>query len=80
MNKECPCTNCITFPICRNIVIDTFKIKQKEYTNDDPFYRCSYFRLIEKCCLIKKYFSDYNIDLPLEMHKIFDIYRNYEVI
>ena len=74
---DCPCINCITFPICRNQVIETFAIKRKEQKNNHPQYLSSYFKLREKCSLIQKYFSSEGegIYITLEMHEIFNVYK-----
>lgn len=59
LENKCPCKGCITFPICKNIVIKTIEdIDNKDQIifPDDFISFCVALKLESKCSIVKRYF------------------------
>ena len=56
---DCPCTNCITYIICKNKVTETLKKRKTIEIFYSDFYRC-YCIISSKCSLLTKFMIDKN--------------------
>ena len=69
--SQCPCINCITFPICKLQVNDFMKFYSKSYKKTDYVYSFYKNVLKPKCSVIEKWVENeymiYNI--------LYDIYK-----
>ena len=62
MNEKCvtPCTNCITFVICKCQIKKIFLNRGWRNDKNITYWHCSFRELTKKCSLIEKYMIEIN--------------------
>lgn len=65
-----PCVNCLTFPICRNELIDAL-LKTPDAGNQRSMIQAYKFSLKRKCDLINQYFFETYMKERGKVHNVF---------